>query len=184
MKTLSVEDAIILQNASILAVHVEHNMGGTAIAEQRGARMIDKILERLTAKKNEWLDTWRDASIVDDTEDCFYADGMSEAFLEAISIVQEVAKEYGKDTNVRSNGWIPCSERLPNWNEYEKNDGRFIVTDGNRVYQSIFDIYFANGCFKTLKLFHFVGGTQSASFEVDKCVIAWMELPAPCQKGE
>ena len=31
----------------------------------------------------------------------------------AKEIVHEVAEEYGPDTNVGSNGWIPCSERLP-----------------------------------------------------------------------
>lgn len=71
--------------------------------------------------------------------------------------------------------WIPCSERLPNKDEYLKNDGRFIVTDGNRVYQSIYDIYSAH-CFRTLVLFDF--GSRS-NFEVDNCVIAWMPLPEP-----
>ena len=28
-------------------------------------------------------------------------------------IVQEVAEEFAADTNVGTNGWIPCSERLP-----------------------------------------------------------------------
>ena len=82
------------------------------------------------------------------------------------------------DTNVGGK-WIPCSERLPNKDEYLKNDGRFIVTDGNRVYQSIYDIYSAH-CFRTLVLFDF--GSRS-NFEVDNCVIAWMPLPEP-YKGE
>lgn len=40
--------------------------------------------------------------------------------------------------------WIKVSDRLPTREEYQKNDGRFIVTDGNRVEQGFFDIY-ANG---------------------------------------
>lgn len=71
--------------------------------------------------------------------------------------------------------WIPCSERMPNKDEYLKDDGRFIVTDGNRVYQSIYDIYSAH-CFRTLKLYDFGSGSN---FEVDNCVIAWMPLPEP-----
>lgn len=71
--------------------------------------------------------------------------------------------------------WIPVSERLPNKDEYLKNDGRFIVTDGNRVYQSIYDIY-SSHCFRTLVLFNF--GSRS-NFEVDNCVVAWMPLPEP-----
>ena len=31
----------------------------------------------------------------------------------AIEIVDQVAEEYGKDINAHSDGWIPCSERLP-----------------------------------------------------------------------
>ena len=71
--------------------------------------------------------------------------------------------------------WIPCSKRFPNKDEYLKNDGRFIVTDGNRVYQSIYDIYSSHS-FRTLTLFDF--GSRS-NFEVDNCVIAWMPLPEP-----
>lgn len=59
--------------------------------------MIEKILERLEALTH-------DNPMVTDN----YI-----LRKEAIEIVQEVAKEYGKDTNVRSNGWIPHSERLP-----------------------------------------------------------------------
>lgn len=31
----------------------------------------------------------------------------------AKEIVQEVAEEFATDTNVGNNGWIPCSDRLP-----------------------------------------------------------------------
>ena len=31
----------------------------------------------------------------------------------AIEIVKQEAEKFGRDTNVWSNGWIPCSERLP-----------------------------------------------------------------------
>lgn len=43
--------------------------------------------------------------------------------------------------------WINVSDRLPTWEECIKNDGRFIVTDGNRVEQGHFDIY-ADGHFE------------------------------------
>ena len=35
------------------------------------------------------------------------------AFGDAIEIVKQGAEKFGTDTNVGSNGWIPCSERLP-----------------------------------------------------------------------
>jgi len=87
---------------------------------------------------------------------------------------QEVAKEYG---------WIPCNERLPSKEEFFQNDGRFIVTDGNRVYQSTYDIY--GQCFRTMKMHVLIDMGYRSSFEVDNCVIEWMPLPiAPYQKGE
>lgn len=61
--------------------------------------MIEKILERLLVKANEWFEIWQN-------EETDYADGKNEGFIEAMEIVQEVAKEYG-------NPWILCSERLP-----------------------------------------------------------------------
>lgn len=94
-------------------------------------------------------------------------------FCEVIkSTVEELKAEY-------NNGWIPVEERLPSKEEYLKDDGRFIVTDGNRSYQSIYDIY--RRCFRTLKS-RFVSQWE---FEEDKCVIAWQPLPGPYkQEGE
>ena len=69
--------------------------------------------------------------------------------------------------------WIPCSERLPNRDEYLKDDGRFIVTDGNRSYQCIFDMY--TGKFKRF--------AWNKLLEEDKFVIAWQPLPEPYKGG-
>ena len=102
----------------------------------------------------------------------FY-DGAYYGFSKAIQIVKQVAEEFGTDTNVRSNdGWIPVSERLPNKEEFLKDDGRFIVTDGNRRYQSIYDIY--AGVFRTLVTQTLFG---KYSFEQDNLAIAWQPLP-------
>ena len=35
----------------------------------------------------------------------------------AIEIVKQAAEEFATDTNVGTNGWISCSERLPETNE-------------------------------------------------------------------
>ncbi len=75
--------------------------------------------------------------------------------------------------------WIPCSERLPDREEYIKNDGRFIVTDGNRRYQSIFDIYSKK--FKTMNQISPVGWF---SLVEDKSVIAWQPLPEPYKSSD
>jgi hypothetical protein len=72
-----------------------------------------------------------------------------------------------------NNGWIPCSERIPNKDEYNKNDGRFIVSDGNKTYQCLFDVY--DGEFK--KLEYNRKGTYMEY--LDNLVIAWQPLPEP-----
>lgn len=68
-------------------------------------------------------------------------------------------------------GWIMCSEKLPGKKEYLKDDGRFIVTDGKRCYQSFYDIYNCN--FKTVR--HVQGNI--CDFSIDNRIVAWMPLP-------
>ena len=91
---------------------------------------------------------------------------------------QDEINRFAELQEEHNNGWIPCSERLPNKEEYLKDDGRFIVTDGNRRYQSVFDIY--SQVFRT-SVFTTFG---SYRYEEDKCVIAWQPLPAPYAEGE
>ena len=76
--------------------------------------------------------------------------------------------------SVNNDGWIPCSERLPSGKEYERCNGQFIVSDGNRTYAAYFDIY------DTLKF----GEPTISNFRVDWRVIAWQPLPQPYVKGE
>ena len=72
---------------------------------------------------------------------------------------------------MRNDPWIPIKERLPTMAEYLKDDGRFILDDGNRRYQGLFDIY--DGKFKFSK---HVSGVKYELIE-DKNVIAWCSLP-------
>lgn len=67
-----------------------------------------------------------------------------------------------------TNGWISIDSRLPSREEYQKNDGRFIVTDGNRRYQSLFNIY-ENRFEKEVHNIRLI--------IEDKCVVAWQPLP-------
>ena len=69
--------------------------------------------------------------------------------------------------------WIPVSERLPNRNEYIKNNGLFNVSDGNRSYSEWFDIY------DTQKF----GEPTMTGFRVDCAVTAWQPLPEPYKEG-
>lgn len=96
------------------------------------------------------------------------------SLLEALEEMINRQSQIVTDTNVGSK-WIPCEERLPTKEEYLKDDGRFIVTDGNRTYQSCFDIY--SNVFRTIVL-----RLPFYSYEHDKCVIAWQPLPQTFKK--
>ncbi len=72
------------------------------------------------------------------------------------------------------NKWIPVSERLPNRKEYQRNDGRFIVTDGNRVYQSLFEIYESNAF-----VYFDNKDNKGTKLYTDNLIVAWKPLPEP-----
>lgn len=96
--------------------------------------------------------------------------------LQTVQGILEIIRKHmaGKDNNVHTNdGWIPVEERLPTKEEFLKDDGRFILDDGNRRYQGLFDIY--DGKFKFSR---HISGIHYELFE-DKCVIAWQPLPYP-----
>ena len=84
-----------------------------------------------------------------------------------IDDVEEIIRKHMND------GWIPVEERLPTKEEYLKDNGRFILDDGNRRYQGLFDVY--DGKFKFSK---HISGINYELFE-DDCVIAWHPLPVP-----
>ena len=86
----------------------------------------------------------------------------------AIEIVKQEAEKFVPDTNVENNGWIPCSERLPEesgeyltWVEHERD--KFIAID-------------EIDCDGIIKEWN-----CSTNYKV----IAWQPLPQPYQsKGE
>ena len=65
--------------------------------------VFENIIERL-----ENASFWADSSF---DEDGYCNDDSEEAVYlhEAIEIVKQEAEKFGRDTNVGSNGWIPCS---------------------------------------------------------------------------
>ncbi len=132
------------------------------------------VFDVLREKLKEKSELYRREEEIQKTNPC-YQIGVygfkATGYEDAIEIVNQVEQEYNC-------GWIPCSERLPNKEEYLKDDGRVIVTDGNRVYQSIYDIY-NDKCFKTLRLNCLIDVGYQSNFKVDKCVIAWQPLPVP-----
>lgn len=94
----------------------------------------------------------------------------NEAWQDCIDRVEEIIRKHMTD------GWIPVEERMPTKEEFLKDDGRFILDDGNRRYQGLFDIY--DGKFKFSR---HISGIHYELFE-DKCVIAWHPLPDPYKK--
>ena len=107
--------------------------------------MIEKILERLEVLHD------------------LVKDNQKLAVSQAISIVQEVAKEYG-------NGWIPVETELP-------KDFRGVLITAIALNGTS---YTEIGKWNGNQWFHGASNTRIDIAEV----IAWMELPAPYQKGE
>lgn len=129
---------------------------------------IEKLIGRLEERRNEENNN----SLCEMNENGHTLDfecsvGKTNAFNESISIVNELAEEY-------NNGWIPCSERLPNvgmtvlcyWKKYNRYDNTtsyyYTLMHRNEDYQWISDFGMCNGD-----------------------VIAWQPLPKSYQpKGE
>ena len=100
-----------------------------------------------------------------------YNNGINRAY----SIVQEVAEEFATDTNVGTNVWIPCSDRLP-----EEPFGCLVtVIDCEPVTQTDFENI----------LPYFVGydgesWNDEDGNEIPFEVIAWQPLPEPFKESD
>ena len=100
-----------------------------------------------------------------------YNNGINRAY----SIVLEVAEEFATDTNVGTNWWIPCSERLP-----EEPFGCLVtVIDCEPVTQTDFENI----------LPYFVGydgesWNDEDGNEIPFEVIAWQPLPEPFKESD
>ena len=107
----------------------------------------------------------------------------------AIEIVDQVAKEFAGDTNVgHKNGWIPCSEKLPEDGDHrfymcivENHEEdlpmfcQFVEELGFGYWQDIFDkdsLGFVDSEFST---------NEELGYEK---VIAWQPLPGPYEEKE
>lgn len=135
--------------------------------------MIEKILSELQVLKEDAVDKWDGGA-------------SHRAYTKAIQIVQEVAREYG-------NGWIPCSERLPDTNDAVN------ITWVNRkpmpYYRDIKDKPFtATGHYHNGKWYWYscvckdyldeYGKSDMDAIDKDIEITAWKPLDAPYRKGE
>ena len=92
----------------------------------------------------------------------------------AKQIVQEVAEEFATDTNVGTNGWIPCSERLP-----EDDDTLYLVSYTKIFFDKPFyfmDIAYLYTCKNGTR--YWVSAKSDSIRKVSK-VSAWQPLPEP-----
>ena len=88
-------------------------------------------------------------------------DEIQEIRAKAIDIVNQFTAEY---LNCAADGWIPCSERLP-----ETNEGVLVCTNEGQVDVDYYGEY--------TKDFIGLKGTEQYA-------IAWQPLPAPYKEGE
>lgn len=87
------------------------------------------------------------------------------SYLHSIEIVNGLAEKYINTSTDTSSGWISCSERLPEIDEWVLGQGTYdiMITCLTETYK----------------------GKQWIDINGDnRAIIAWMPLPAPFQKGE
>lgn len=126
-------------------------------------KIIDKLEEKIVI-------TWRHD----------YDGGRKDAFNEAIEIVKQEAEKFGTDTNVGSNGWIPCSERLPKeygdylvaWRPLSMSDEDIMKKVGREV-PHFYEIVEYDPDDEAL----WIGSIEQAKGEYE--IIAWQPLPKP-----
>lgn len=88
----------------------------------------------------------------------------------AIDLCTNIINAHIKHMN---DGWIPVEDRLPTMEEYQKDDGRFVLDDGNRRCAGYFDVY--TGRFYSYR--HIT--PYRAELYEDNKIIAWRPLPEP-----
>lgn len=136
-------------------------------------------MQEVFSKIIEKLEEYRDENLVEhdsemanhckqdcnDVRDCTLC-----VWDKAIEIVKQEAEKFGTDTNVGSNGWIPCSEKLPELRQ------DVLVTVKYTGFMGMHGYWIKTGHMEAENDWwgDFAGGE----------VIAWQQLPQPYTKGE
>ena len=121
-------------------------------------KAFDKILERLE----------REIAGKPTPEE--YNNGINMAY----QIVQEAAEEFATDTNVGTNGWIPCSERLP---EIDGNTSDTVLVCGSNGF-----LYMAFWCDDLQWRFCECGMAKEPVLWTE--IVAWQPLPEPFKERD
>ena len=130
--------------------------------------IFEKIIEKLEKLSDELYKAYCIGFNSDDRAEY-------DAYINAIEIVKQEAEKFGRETNVGSNGCIPCSERLP-----EKLCHNLLVTYEDRYIGGVYDV--CEG-----QYVHCLNEWHISDYDIvdDFNVIAWCEKPVPYQpKGE
>ena len=144
--------------------------------------VFEKIIEQLE-NASYWTESTfdEDGYSNDDSDEVVYLNN-------AIEIVKQEAEKFGTDTNVGSNGWIPCSVRIPT--EQERWFGRDLTDAEPREF-----IVMVKGAYEpTTGYYHSGYGcwVKDLTSEYDNEntgygneIVAWRFFPQPYQpKGE
>ena len=121
-------------------------------------KAFDKILERL------------EIEIAGKPTPDEYNNGINRAY----SIVNEVAEEFATNTNVGTDGWIPCSERLP---EIDGNTSDIVLVCGSNGF-----LYMAFWCDDLKWRFCECGMAKNPILWTE--IVAWQPLPEPFKESD
>ena len=139
-------------------------------------KVFEKIIEKLEERQKEYL-----AGFGVHNNDEMY--GIACGLGDAIEIVKQEAEQFGTDINVGSNGWIPCSERLPEERDwylavFEEVDTGFIgipyIADyliGSHTKFTTEDGWIIRNCSDR--------EDESAEYYKNLRCVAWQRLPEP-----
>lgn len=124
---------------------------------------IEKLIGRLEEQKTRYREirknTYCRRTEMDDCDSCradHYLDARLEGINKAKEIVNQLAEEY-------KGGWIPCSERLPDTEDY-------VLVNGTGNYEGVFIAYYEQEAEKWR-----YDTDEGIYYYID--VIAWQPLP-------